>query len=86
MGYLELFHILDFLRTMSRIETIKKELIDKAKRKVFDIVGLYLRNTEEPPIHEVVTLYCKLTPIGYPDINKLSFFLLEKLELLLNEI
>lgn len=70
---------------MIRVEALNKAIIDQAKKCVFGVVSRYLRQVEQPSINELLVLFCKLTPLYYPDINMLSFNFLERLEALMKE-
>jgi hypothetical protein len=80
MELLELLHIMDFLRSAQQIETISRVSLEKAKKGVFAVVTAYLKSVDNPPVSEVMVLFCKLSSLFYPDLNTLSFYFLRQLE------
>ena len=78
---LELLHILDFLRTMSNIQNIDKQIFQKSKRKVFNIVVRYVDGIVDDNFSsQLFVLYCKLVALNYGELRKLGTMLLKDFE------
>ena len=67
LSYPELLNILDFLRIMPNIQTVSQSEVEKSKRKVIEIVNLYIENIDGNVVNELLILYCKLTTLSSDD-------------------